>query len=75
VILLEESRKSHENEKEIFSSQLALLEQRGKLQKHEIEKISEVNADIFGHANNKQKIKHVANLSSENVSLKEVFCI
>jgi hypothetical protein len=63
--------KTKENEKQFYDQQLFSLEQRGKLQKSEIEKITELNAEIFGHANSRQKIKHVANLKAENVGLKE----
>ncbi len=73
--MLEESHRSMLNEKENFEGQLSLLEQRGKLQSSEIKKISDLNAELFGHSNNRQKIKHVAQLKEENVNLKEVMTI
>jgi hypothetical protein len=71
--LSDETKQSLVNEKENFDMQLQLLEQRGKLQASEIKKIGELNADLFGHSNTRQKIKHVAQLKEENVGLREVF--
>ncbi|KAI9101949.1 hypothetical protein DFS34DRAFT_438054 [Phlyctochytrium arcticum] len=55
---------------ESHRSQLELLKQRGQLKDSEVRKLGELNADLFGHANTKQKIKHVAQLKEENVKLK-----
>jgi hypothetical protein len=71
--MVEEANRSLTNEKLNFESQLQLLEERGKLQSSEIKKISELNAELFGHSNSRQKIRHVAQLKEENVHLKEVF--
>ena len=59
-----------------FETQLQLLNQRGQLNQTELKKIGELNAEIFGHTNNRQKIKYVAQLKEENVALKKVrlFC-
>ena len=73
--MLEESHRCMRNEKETFEEQLLLLEQRGKLQSSEIKKIGDLNAELFGHSNSRQKIKHVAQLKEENVNLKEVMTI
>lgn len=54
-----------------FASQLQMLGLRGKLNDSEIKKIGELNAEIFGHANNRQKIKHVTHLKEENLTLKK----
>ncbi len=70
--MLEELQRCMRNEKETFEEQLLLLEQRGKLQSSEIRKIGDLNAELFGHSNSRQKIKHVAQLKEENVNLKEV---
>jgi hypothetical protein len=70
--MVEEANRSLVNEKMNFESQLQLLQERGKLQSSEIKKISELNAELFGHSNSRQKIKHVAQLKEENVHLKEV---
>ena len=70
--LLQEAKQNQVNEKENFDMQLQLLEQRGKLQASEIKKIGDLNAELFGHSNTRQKIKHVAQLKEENVSLREV---
>jgi hypothetical protein len=71
--LLQEAERSLANEKESHESQVQLLKERGMLQTSEIKKISELNAELFGHSNSRQKIKHVAQLKEENVHLKEVF--
>lgn len=71
-VILSESRKSQSNEKTNFDLQLKLLEQRGKLKTDEIKKITDLNADLFGHSNSRQKIKHVAQLKEENIVLREV---
>lgn len=71
-ILLQEARQNLINEKENFDIQLQLLEQRGKLQSSEIKKIGDLNAELFGHSNTRQKIKHVAQLKEENMLLREV---
>lgn len=71
-ILLQEARQNQINEKENFDLQLQLLEKRGKLQANEIKKIGDLNADLFGHSNSRQKIKHVAQLKEENMNLREV---
>jgi isocitrate/isopropylmalate dehydrogenase len=70
---LVEALQAQGNEKENFDLQLQLLEQRGKLQKSEIKKIGDLNAELFGHSNTRQKIKHVAQLKEENMTLREVF--
>ena len=74
-ISLDESNRTLKNEKENFDAQLLILEQRGQLHSSEIKKIGDLNADLFGHSNTRQKIKHVAQLKEENVSLKAVFLI
>ncbi|KAJ3340703.1 hypothetical protein HDU91_000810, partial [Kappamyces sp. JEL0680] len=70
-IMLQEAKQAQINEKENFDMQLHLLEQRGKLQASEIKKIGDLNAELFGHSNTRQKIKHVAQLKEENVTLRE----
>ena len=55
-----------------FESQLQLLNLRGKLAETEVQKIASLNAELFGHTNAKQKIKHVAQLKEDNVNLKKV---
>ena len=65
----------YENEKANFDIQLNLLSERGKLHESEAKKISELNAELFGHSNTKQKIKHMAHLKEENIGLKEVYII
>lgn len=55
-----------------FETQLNLLGQRGQLNQNEIKKLGELNAEIFGHSNNRQKIKYVAQLKEENICLKKV---
>jgi hypothetical protein len=57
-----------------FETQLEILRSRGELNESEVKKIGELNAELFGHSNNRQKIKHVAQIKEENVNLKEV-CI
>jgi hypothetical protein len=74
-ILLQEARQNLINEKENFDIQLQLLEQRGKLQSSEIKKIGDLNAELFGHSNTRQKIKHVAQLKEENMLLREVLVL
>lgn len=58
-----------------FENQLQLLNQRGQLSSSEMKKIGDMNADLFGHSNNRQKIKYVAQLKEENVALKKVILI
>jgi hypothetical protein len=55
-----------------FENQLQLLNQRGQLSNSEMKKIGDMNADLFGHSNNRQKIKYVSQLKEENVALKKV---
>lgn len=59
---------------ESYDSQLALLKMRGQLKEEEVKKLGDLNAELFGHANQKQKIKHVAQLKEENLNLKKVCC-
>ena len=67
----EETRRRVEVE-ENHQSQLDLLMMRGQLKESELKKLGELNAELFGHANTRQKIKHVAQLKEENVKLKTV---
>ena len=70
--MLQSAEQALGREKENFNAQLQLLEQRGKLQTSEIKKIGDLNAELFGHSNTRQKIKHVAQLKEENMNLREV---
>lgn len=74
-IELDEAELKYSNEKHNFDMQLKLLSERGKLHESETKKISDLNAELFGHSNNKQKIKHLSQLKEENISLKEVLII
>ncbi|KAJ3012534.1 hypothetical protein HKX48_006214 [Thoreauomyces humboldtii] len=47
-----------------------MLVDRGQIKETEVRKLGELNAELFGHANTRQKIKHVAQLKEENVNLK-----
>ncbi|KAI8827067.1 uncharacterized protein EV422DRAFT_23956 [Fimicolochytrium jonesii] len=53
-----------------YKTQLDLLKTRGEIKESEVKRLGELNAELFGHANAKQKIKHVAQLKEENVKLK-----
>ncbi|KNC97441.1 uncharacterized protein SPPG_07362 [Spizellomyces punctatus DAOM BR117] len=69
VLLEDEERRRNEMEAS-HQSQLDLLKTRGQLKENEVKKLGELNAELFGHANTKQKIRHVAQLKEENVKLK-----
>ncbi|KAJ3296085.1 hypothetical protein HK104_001981 [Borealophlyctis nickersoniae] len=67
---LDESERSKRELEESYATQLDLLRMRGELKQDEVKKLGELNAELFGHANNRQKIKHVATLKEENLKLK-----
>ncbi|TPX68742.1 hypothetical protein SpCBS45565_g02935 [Spizellomyces sp. 'palustris'] len=69
-ILLEDEERRRTEMEESHQSQLDLLKTRGQLKDNEVKKLGELNAELFGHANTKQKIRHVAQLKEENVKLK-----
>lgn len=69
---LEIAHRSGEEAEAKFNSQLQLLKDRGSLNESEVKKIAELNAELFGHNNSKQKIKHVALIKEENVKLRTV---
>lgn len=69
---MEDADRTSQDMKTNFESQLQLLSMRGKLNETEVKKIGDLNAELFGHSNARQKIKHVAQLKEENVNLKTV---
>lgn len=71
-IIEEELSKCNTDMQQEYETQLQLLNQRGKLNQNEIKKLGELNAELFGHTNNRQKIKYVAQLKEENIILKKV---
>lgn len=71
IQVYEETRRRTEVEVS-HQAQLDLLKQRGQLKEDEVKKLADLNAELFGHVNTKQKIKHVAQLKAENVKLKQV---
>lgn len=71
-IVAEDEERQRVEMEENHQSQLQLLKTRGQLKESEVRKLGELNAELFGHANTKQKIKHVAQLKEENVKLKTV---
>jgi phosphoenolpyruvate carboxylase len=71
-IIEEELSKCNNEMQQEYETQLQLLNQRGKLNQNEIKKLGELNAELFGHTNNRQKIKYVAQLKEENIILKKV---
>jgi uncharacterized protein YigA (DUF484 family) len=70
--LIEELTRCNTEMQEDFETKLALLNQRGQLNQSELKKITDLNAEIFGHSNNRQKIRYVAQLKEENLALKKV---
>ena len=55
-----------------YEHHLQLLNQRGQLSQDEVKKLGDLNAELFGHSNNRQKIRYVAQIKEENISLKKV---
>ncbi|KAJ3032963.1 hypothetical protein HDV00_006888 [Rhizophlyctis rosea] len=70
-IALQESQRTLATQEQSYASQLELLKMRGALKEDEVKKLGELNAELFGHANQKQKIRHVADLKEENLNLKK----
>ena len=70
--MYEDSERTKKEMEESFASSLELLKRRGALNDEETKKIAELNADLFGHVNNRQKIKHLAQIKEENIELKKV---
>ena len=69
--LIEELTRCNTEMQDDFESKLQLLSQRGVLNQNEMKKITDLNAEIFGHSNNRQKIRYVAQLKDENLALKK----
>ncbi|KAK6094191.1 hypothetical protein MT418_005268 [Batrachochytrium dendrobatidis] len=69
-ILLEDSERIKEEMQASFDASLKMLQVRGSLNEAETKKIGELNAELFGHANNLQKIKHLSQIKEENIKLK-----
>ncbi|KAH6602121.1 hypothetical protein BASA61_001438 [Batrachochytrium salamandrivorans] len=69
-ILLEDAERTKTEMQASFDASLKMLQVRGQLNEAESKKISELNAELFGHANSRQKIKHVSQLKAENMKLK-----
>lgn len=65
-------RRTQEEEKATFGEELDMLVARGAMEESEVVKIGALNAELFGHTNTRQKIKHVARLKEENICLREV---
>ncbi|KAI8918561.1 hypothetical protein DFJ77DRAFT_456075 [Powellomyces hirtus] len=70
TIQLEDEQRRRTEMEDNYQLQLDLLQNRGIIKESEVKKLGELNAELFGHANAKQKIKHVAQLKEENVKLK-----
>ncbi|TPX36212.1 hypothetical protein SmJEL517_g01502 [Synchytrium microbalum] len=56
---------------ETLRSQVQLLMSKSGLAEAEMGRLAEINADLLGHNNARQKIKHIAQLKEENVRLKK----
>ena len=69
---------SDNNEKRVkeaesrLEKQLQALQAKERVTMDELEKIAAISGDALGHHNPKQKIKHVNQIKSENVTLKQV---
>ena len=48
------------------------MEAKDKIASEELEKVADLNGEVYGHHNAKQKIKHVHQIKSENVTLRQV---
>lgn len=69
---MSEAEALNKDEKENFGSQLSKLEARGMLSVAEQAKIAAMNAELFGHSNGKQKIKHIEKIKTDNLALQMV---
>ncbi|KAL2914462.1 hypothetical protein HK105_206029 [Polyrhizophydium stewartii] len=69
-VMVEEADTTKREMQASFDESLKMLELRGKLNQSEAKKIAELNAELFGHANSKQKIRHLSQLKEENLQLK-----
>jgi hypothetical protein len=57
---------------ETLQAQVQFLSENYKQAFEDVKKLSSVNADLLGHQNSQQKIRHVAKLKEELVKAKEV---
>lgn len=65
----------HQEQLNAFAAERnALLSEKGENQE-ELNKLSDAYAQLLGHQNQKQKIKHVIKLKDDNISLKQVHCL
>jgi len=58
---------------QLYTTQAELISSQGALNSLEMEKISNLNAELVGHSNYRQKIKYVSNIKQENLMLRKVF--
>ena len=62
--------KEHQERFEVLEKKIALMSTKEAVACKELEQISELNAQMYGHHNPKQKIKLVGNMKNENIQLK-----
>ncbi|KAJ3393032.1 hypothetical protein HDU84_002972 [Entophlyctis sp. JEL0112] len=68
---LEKSESKLSEVQETLSSQVNFLSQHYKTAFDDIKKLSTVNADLMGHQNSSQKIRHIAKLKEELMKIKQ----
>ena len=66
-----ESLRGGQQELDISFSELKRLREREDAYESSMQKLSERSAELGGHANHKQKIKHLESLKQDNISLRD----
>jgi len=51
---------------------LEIAQEKGSVTEDEFKRIADMHASLFGHNNNKQKIKYIDQIKQENLKLKSV---
>jgi len=51
---------------------LEVAQEKGSVTEDEFKRIADMHASLFGHNNNKQKIKYIDQIKQENLKLKSV---
>jgi hypothetical protein len=71
--LVKDLTESNSELSQLYTTQAELISSQGALNNLEMEKISNLNAELVGHSNSRQKIKYVSNIKQENLALRKVF--
>ena len=70
--IIKELTESNSELSTLYASQSEIISNQGALTNSEMEKISNLNAEVAGHSNSRQKIRYVSNIKQENLTLKQV---